>query len=235
MEAAQCRIRQAVCRVGMASRWHIGKATDILHDHGLLERYVVPLEDDEAAQYLASLPERIEQARQQDARCARLWASRHVQADLTGYAEEQRRLEGLLSQFQFPLRSYERLVRQERKPLLEQATRLLAEGRGETSEALALEAMFRMTLQQFVDLERGIAAELCVLDEARAELVAAHEAWAREKALSCAGSDPEAPVYAARGLRKAAEYFEYRRGYRFATYARHWIERAIRDKRTWQG
>jgi hypothetical protein len=218
----------------MAARLHIGKAADIVNDAHLLDRYVVPFDDPgRAAEYLAALPRLIERTHSQDARCAQLWESRLDPGVLEAYVHARARLRRLLLRFRFPLRSYERLVRQPHKPILDRAKDLLAQDAGRPAELQQLESLVRMSLREFVDAEEAIAGELRMLDGVRTAIVAAYRGYAQEKAEALAGPDPEAVRYALAGLRKAAENYNHRRGYPFRTYARHWIETAVRDRRTW--
>jgi hypothetical protein len=235
MEEAQQRIRQAVCRVGMAAGWHVAKASDIVRDPGALDLHVVPLGEAAAAAYLGSLPGLIKRVRSQDRKCAKRWHSRAETADLTAFEREQGKLAELLLQFRFRFRTYERLVRQpqNQKWILLRANELLGGEAGRVQEVRGLESMLRLTLLEFVKLEEAIAEDLRILDEKRGELVAAHAEFARKKAETLAPSDPDAVSYALGGLRKAADHYDYRRGYRFSTYAQWWIKKAVRDKKTW--
>jgi hypothetical protein len=229
-------VRERAFRVGVAGRLHIGKARDIVRDPSLLERHVAPFEgEDQRIEYQQSLPGLIEKTRIQDARCAKSWESRPTGplGSLLGYYRERDRLADLLLRFRFHLLSYERLVRQPQKPILLEARQLLAEASEGVPAVRALESRLRLPLQGFVDLEGEIASELRLLDNLRAEVVTAHRERAREMAVSIAGHDPEAVRYAVCGLRKAAEYYSHRRGYQFWSYAQHWVERAVREKKTW--
>ena len=66
-------VRDGVFRMGMAGRWHIGKALDITADHALLERRGVGLDESEKGEYLARLPELISETSAQDETCETLW------------------------------------------------------------------------------------------------------------------------------------------------------------------
>lgn len=233
IELTQRRIRERVFRMGMAGRFHIGKGTDILRDLELIDRYVMQFDDEiHAAEYLSALPDLIEQTAYQDSRCAELWDSRasHGSGD---YPQEQAKLAELLLKFKYTLRSYERLVRQPDKPFLRRAVQLLAKGTEAGSDVYKLESLLRLTLREFVNLEEATADDLPLLDELRAEIVSAHEGFARTMAETIAGPEPEAARYAICGLSKAAENYSDRRGYRFRTYAEFWIETAVREKKTW--
>src|SRR5690242_15099006 len=60
------RIRVKMCRLGMASKWHIGKASDLLQNLDRLKQYVEPLNEHDEARYIDQLPGLIEEAKEQD-------------------------------------------------------------------------------------------------------------------------------------------------------------------------
>jgi hypothetical protein len=236
IEQALLQVRDRVFRMGMTGRYHIAKARDALGDPALFKRYVEPFENDvQADEYRRSLPALIEQTRELDARCASLWQARPADplGSLLPYYAERDRLAELFLRFRFPLRSYERLVRQSSKPLLQDARRLLDEVPQRPAAVRSLELLLRLSLAAFVALEEEIAAELRLLDGLRAAVVAAYRARAAEKAAEIDGADPGAVRYALCGLQRAAVYYDPRRGYSFWVYAEHWVEESVRKKKTW--
>src|SRR5262249_55660793 len=158
-----------LCRTGMAARWHLGKARDILRDPALLEQHVWHLKPEEAAAYLAALPQLVKQTAKQNTHCVKLWGMRESQPDLAEYEREQDRLIELLFQFQYPYRAYERLVRQEAKPLLDSVRRALAESSLPPNQLRGMETHLRMRLQEYVDLEDANVQDIQTLDRLRAE------------------------------------------------------------------
>jgi DNA-directed RNA polymerase sigma subunit (sigma70/sigma32) len=233
IEQAWRRIRGRMCRFGMATRWHLGKARDILRDNSCLEKHVLHLKPEEVTAYLEALPQLIRAVEKQDARCAALWAARETQPDLADYRRELDRLAELFSQFQYPARDYERVVRQEPKKLLDDVRRTLAKPNPPVPEVRGLEMFLRARLQEFVDLEEEHVQDVQTLDRLRAELIAGHEEFVCTVAARYVSKEPDALFYARCGLAKAAESYEVSRGYRFATYAIWWIRAAIENKRTW--
>jgi hypothetical protein len=233
IEQAWQRIRPRLCRTGMAARWHLGKARDVLRDPALLERHVLHLQPEGTAAYLAALPRLVKQTAKQNTRCAKLWGARDEQPDLAEYEREQDRLIELFFRFQYPYRAYERLVRQETKPLLDDVRRTLAEPSPPPTKVRGLETYLRMRLQEYVDLEDANVQDLQTLDRLRAELVAAHEEFAWKVAARYGARERDALFFARCGLHKAAESYLPSRGYRFGTYAVWWMRAAIVNKRTW--
>jgi hypothetical protein len=232
-EQAWQRIRLRLCRTGMAARWHLGKARDVLRDPALLERHVGRLKPEEATAYLAALPQLVKQTAKQNTRCARLWAEREAQPDLADSEREQERLIELFFQFQYPYPAYERIVRQEAKPFLDSVRRALAEPSLPPNQLRGMETHLRMRLQEYVDLEDANVQDIQTLDRLRAELVTGHEEFARTVAERYGAQEPDALFFARCGLHKAAESYQPSRGYRFGTYAVWWMRAAIANKRTW--
>jgi DNA-directed RNA polymerase sigma subunit (sigma70/sigma32) len=220
--------------MGMAGILHIRKGTEIINNPKLIELYVKSFDAEaEAEDYLKSLPRLVKQTRVQDAHCAELWESRDSLDDPSSLTREQGRLIRLLRRFQFHLRTYERVVRQPDKPQVDEARQRVSEDVEDRDAVRHLESRLRLPLSEFIELEESIAADLRLLDESRSSIVEAYIPFARKKAMALAAPGEDGERFALCGLRKATEYYTYRRGYRFKMYAIHWIEAAIRDKKTW--
>jgi DNA-directed RNA polymerase sigma subunit (sigma70/sigma32) len=215
----------------MAARFHIGKAKAALEKPELLDRLVSLRDKDQIAEYLQALPLLIEQTTQQDHRCAELWEARVGREEPSNFLWEQSHLEQLLLGFRYSLRAYEKLVRQSDKPLVAQVQRALLGGNVRATRTL--ESLLRMDLQSFLDQEEAVNNDLRDIDAARTELAEAHDEFARRLARKHGDGSPQAVRHALCGLRKAAECYDHRNGYRFATYAQWWIRAAIVQKRTW--
>ena len=225
INAALAAIRDAIFRMGMSGRLHIAKAADMLEDHSLIERHVRSMTEHEEARYLTNLGRLIDLTKAQDAKCGEIWNS-DSQGSQSRYETEHAKLQSLFLQFEFPLKSYERLVRQPDKPYLDQAKQLANESASHPS-VKSLENRMRLRLRDFIELEASIDAKLAELDLARKELADAHRDLAIEYAGELHTVDPATIECATVAVQKAAEYFDYTRGYRFMTFAKPWIERAI--------
>jgi DNA-directed RNA polymerase sigma subunit (sigma70/sigma32) len=230
IDAALDRIRSKVCLFGLAGKLHIGKASDLLQSPDRLEEYVELLNEDEEAKYLEQLPALIAEAKEQDRACAECWETGLEAEQENDYLLKRECLVRLLLRFQFRPKQYERLVRQADKPFLRDAIEYLNAGQERTPAAIVLERIVRMRLRDFVTLEESIADECRNLDEAREELCTAHQELALRVAWSQPHSDESTVSSALVGLRRAARWYDYKRGYSFEEYAQHWVQEAI-DKR----
>jgi hypothetical protein len=176
IDAAFVRILTKVCSMGMAAKWHIGRASDLLQNPDVLKSVVeLPAEQDQAS-YLDQLPALIAQAQEQDQRCAGSWSRGMDPAQENRYRVEEDALIELLKRFRFQPKLYELLVRQPDKPRLRDAIRLLKEGKT-TPEAVALEQILRMQLREFVLLAQRLEDDLRDLNDARETLCAANKKW----------------------------------------------------------
>ena len=228
LEDARRRIRHFIFQIGMAPEWHLERAYEILQDDTLLSEYVVPdnLNDEEASKYLDDLGTLVEETRKQDEICANRWTV--GRNDSFGYREQQRKLESLLLNFRFELRWYEQLAREQEKPALGHAIQLLRDSKQDAEQHRSMELELRLSLREYVQLEKSIAEELLRLDDLKAQLVASHSEFAKKLIHADYGTDPDVIYHAMYGLRMAANRFDFRRGYRFAVYAQHWIEAAAK-------
>ena len=231
ISAIHVGIQEKMFRTGMSGKLHVGKGNDIVNDHELLKFAVPWLEGDERSEYLRRLPELVHETEQKDQLCAKLWNGVQSGADREPYEIELRRLAALLRQFRFSRQIYERILRQKKKPLLENAKALSTAGSERSAEVKELESVLRMSIHDFVELHRQLDNDFLELDAARTELVDSHQAFAESIAKSEPDFDGATLASALYGLRNAAKNYDHRRGYRFAEYAKHWIETYIEEKR----
>jgi DNA-directed RNA polymerase sigma subunit (sigma70/sigma32) len=227
--AALEQVRLCVCRTPAAAQWHLDKAANVIRKPKLLERAAPHLEGKLAEDYLASLPAWLEEAKLQESHCATLLAEKQTEDDARRYDAEREQLVTLLLRFDFSLRSYERLARQPAQPQPE----LVAQAHSGSNGSGHPVAEACLAKEADAELQQQIEAELRALDLARAELVTAHDVLIMKYAQDSSLPVEEAALYARRGLTKAAENFDVRRGVRFSTYARWWIKTAIKEKKTW--
>jgi hypothetical protein len=231
IDAVLDRIRSKVSLTGMAGKWHIGRASELLQSPELFELCVKPLSEHDEAKYLELLPGLIAETEEQDRRCAECWDTNMGVDQQNQYLAEREELIRLFLRFQFQPKVYERLVRQPEKPFLRDALRFLSAGRENTPEAIGLASILRMRLRDFVALEEGLVEDFRTLDEARDELCAAHKELALKVARLQPRSDESTLPSALVGLRRAAAYYDYKRGYSFEEYAEAWIQEAIHKRR----
>jgi hypothetical protein len=231
METVLSEIRARVMREGMAVRWHIAKARDILDDPERLKSTVIPLDEHEEARYLSNLPSLITSVEEQDARCAAAWeAAEATTDDRAGYQREWLQLSNLLFEFRYLLRLYGKLVMYPKKPLLERARRAFAASDTSPDEVTQIQRTVRILLSEFIALEEANASDIERWTDLRNELTQAYDKVAVE--IAAEHGDGEDILAAARhGLFLASGYYEHRRGYSFPEYARHWVERGVQRQK----
>jgi hypothetical protein len=231
MEASLFEIRARVMREGMAVRWHIAKARDILDDPDRLRSTVIPLDEHEEARYLSNLPSLITLVEEQDARCAAAWGA--TDAATTGraaYECEWLLLSNILLEFRYLPRLYGKLVQYAKKPLLERARKALSASDTSADELTQIQRIVRMSLREIIDLEEANASDIERWTALRNELTQAYDDVAVQIA-AAHGTGEDLLAAARHGLFLATGYYEYHRGYSFPEYAQHWVEREIRRQK----
>ncbi len=229
INAALSNVRDSQFRMGMTGRWHLGVARDIANANSVDNPRLRTFDNEnEESRYLANLPELISAIEVQDAKCAELWAA-DTPGSQTRYQIEHGDLCSLLLQLRFSLRAYERVVRQPNKPLLEEAKTLVTEP-CDTAYVKSVENHLRLRLADYIELEEGIEATLEQLDSLRDELTEAHHEFAVQCAQEFDDFDQNTIECALSGMRRAANTFDYSRGYRFTDYAKHWINNATQQQ-----
>ena len=154
IDAALSRIRSKMHLLGMAGRWHVGKSSEVLKNPDQLKRYVAPLKEHDEAKYLDQLPALIEETSRQDLRCTECWFANSEPEQKSRYLAERDKLVRLFSHFQFRAKLYERLARQQVKPLLRSAIQLQREKQENTPAAIDLEQVLRLSLQALYSKEK---------------------------------------------------------------------------------
>ncbi len=223
---AQERVRLWMCRTGTAAQWHLSRAATVVGKPKLLDRIAPHLTGEPAQQYLAALPNLLEETKLLDVTCGDMWNRRRGD-----YLVERDRLVTMLLRYDFTLRSYEKLAR---KPSLA----LAGASSGPDDNPPHNETATRMLGEDFARAEREIHESLQAIDQARNELVSAHAdlivKLVEKSVAKSAEPIDEVTAYAQHGLAKAAENFDVRQGHRFGTYAQWWIKMAIKEKKTWE-
>lgn len=229
INAALSNLRDAQFRMGMTGRWHLGIARKIAEANSVDNPRLQTFDnEDEETRYLVNLPGLISAIEVQDAKCAELWAISTLDSQ-TRYQIEHGDLCSLLLQLRFWLRSYERSVREPNKPLLEEAKTLVAEP-CDAAYVKNVENHLRLRLRDYIELEEGIDATLEQLDSLRDELTEAHYEFAVQCAQEFNDFEQTTIDCALSAMRRAANTFDYSRGYRFMNYAKHWIYNAIQQQ-----
>lgn len=218
IDAAFDTIQNRVFRIGMSGHWHVKRASEFLIDRSRPPDGVDLEDESETQQYLDQLDSLIETTKQKDKQCGRLYLHE-------SYDSEHRKLCTLFRRFRFTRNSYERLVRQTENPFLQEARRLVQSD--DVNARAKLERRLRLSISEFIAMESEIAVALHELDAAREKIVAAHRDFAVNLAQRTGGSGDSVVAAAQFALRKASEYYDFKRGYSFEEYAQHWIVECV--------
>src|SRR5581483_1100604 len=146
MIEARAQVRARCCLPGPAASWHVAKANKVLAESVAERSHRVDpaVEKEEWSAYIARLPGVIFAIEWQNKICADSWCA--DDGDRAQFQTERSKLLQLFEQVRLCDREYERLARQEKKPLLAEAQSLISGGRDDSDEAGDLEGYLRMTV-----------------------------------------------------------------------------------------
>lgn len=216
------RMRLSSFRLGCACTSHIENAEAIIRGEPFGKVWVQDLSDEEEAQYLRDLPQLMSQTEDLNSTCGELWDEGSTESRLR-YHDEHIQLCQLFMQFKYDLLFYERCLHLFRHANPELGIHF-ASPSSDSSSCHDIADSLRLPLSEVLRLWVTTEDLISQLDRARDELADSHF-YLVEECVSSFPSADESTLLAAKGaLRRAAARFDSTRGYRFATYAKQWIE-----------
>ena len=229
IQSALLQIRSASFQLGPAGKWHVENSQLIVLGDPFGKVWLRSLSEHEEARYMTKLPGLIGETERQDSLCQQLWDEGSGES-VKQYLIEHQELCALFLQFNFDLLFYERSVRIFRHSNPDIAGNLVSPSIDASSGTHLIESL-RLSIHDIVQFESSTRVLLEQLDNERANLVDAHFDLAQQCVALDSSADDSTLSLAIGGLRKAAHRFDHTRGYRFATYAKYWIEHAMQRGR----
>lgn len=252
IEKAEAQAHEALFSIGITGAFHCELAQKLLNREERFDRVVFDKKVESREAYFEELPKLLQNAERSEANAQRAWSDYLATDDpdekrraLTRFRRHDNLLRKTFPEFCFQLKVFEEFI-EDLEPVTSEIKRLL--GNIESAKnprtkkdslidvkplkarLLEIKEEYRLNPQKLVDVLREVRKRLREAHQAKTEMVEANLRLVisiakkyTNRGLSFLDLIQEGNM----GLMKAVEKFEYRRGYKFSTYATWWIRQAI--------